>query len=114
MPKFSIPITFLLSRNITNAFELGTKLRNQFNQANDTKKAKETSKIKFSFNIDANEKKKAYVHPYHSGKLKIDKFPIYVSINKVHKLLFEAMGPEQVSPHYESWSRSRRLVICKI
>jgi len=27
------------------------------------------------------------------------------------KMLFEAVGPEQVSPHYESLSRSRRGVI---
>jgi hypothetical protein len=47
--------------------------------------------------------KKGYVHPYHS-----DKYPIMFSHFHHMKTLFEAVGPEQVSPHYESLSRSRR------
>ncbi len=47
--------------------------------------------------------KQGYQHPYHS-----EKFPIAMSHLHYMKTLFEAVGPEQVSPHYESLSRSRR------
>jgi hypothetical protein len=47
--------------------------------------------------------KQGYMHPYHS-----DKYPIMFSHFHYMKTLFEAVGPEQVSPHYESLSRSRR------
>ena len=43
------------------------------------------------------------MHPYHS-----DKYPVVFSHFHYMKTLFEAVGPEQVSPHYESLSRSRR------
>lgn len=47
--------------------------------------------------------KVGYVHPYHS-----DGSPIYLSNAYFMRQLFQAVGPEQVSPHYESLSRSRR------
>jgi len=47
--------------------------------------------------------KTGYVHPYHSSK-----YPIYFSHLYYMKTLFEAVGPEQVSPHYESLTRSRK------
>lgn len=47
--------------------------------------------------------KQGYVHPYHS-----EKYPLVFSYYGYLKTLFEAVGPEQVSPHYESLSRSRR------
>lgn len=47
--------------------------------------------------------KVGYVHPYHC-----DGSPIYMSNMYYLKNLFKAVGPEQVSPHYESLSRSRR------
>jgi hypothetical protein len=47
--------------------------------------------------------KQGYVHPYHS-----DKYPLIFSHFHYMKTLFEAVGPEQVSPHYESLSRSRK------
>jgi hypothetical protein len=50
--------------------------------------------------------KQGYVHPYHS-----DKYPLVFSHFNYMKTLFEAVGPEQVSPHYESLSRSRRGLI---
>ena len=50
--------------------------------------------------------KQGYVHPYHS-----DKYPILFSHFHYMKTLFEAVGPEQVSPHYESLSRSRRGIL---
>jgi hypothetical protein len=46
---------------------------------------------------------KGYVHPYHT-----EDTPLFYSYYAYMKLLFSAVGPEQVSPHYESLSRSRR------
>lgn len=47
-----------------------------------------------------------YVHPYHS-----DGSPIYLSSQYFLRASYNAAGPEQVSPHYESLTRSRRGVI---
>lgn len=48
---------------------------------------------------------KGYVHPYHTNDA-----PLYYSHYKFMRMLFDAVGPEQVSPHYETLSRSRRGV----
>ena len=50
--------------------------------------------------------KVGYVHPYHS-----EGSPIFFSNKYFMKDLFTAVGPEQVSPHYETLSRSRRGLI---
>jgi len=50
--------------------------------------------------------KVGYVHPYHT-----EGAPIFMSNLYFLKTLFNAVGPEQVSPHYETLSRSRRGVI---
>ena len=50
--------------------------------------------------------KSGYVHPYHT-----EANPLVFSQYYYLKTLFEAVGPEQVSPHYESLSRSRRGLI---
>ena len=50
--------------------------------------------------------KVGYVHPYHT-----EGAPIYMSSLYFMKSLFSAVGPEQVSPHYETLSRSRRGLI---
>ena len=50
--------------------------------------------------------KQGYQHPYHTAEN-----PISFSYYNYMKTLFEAVGPEQVSPHYESLSRSRRGLI---
>lgn len=44
-----------------------------------------------------------YVHPYHT-----EGSPIYMSNMYFMRTLFQAVGPEQVSPHYETLTRSRR------
>ena len=46
----------------------------------------------------------AYKHPYHS-----EKFPIYWSTHNVRTFGTDVMGPEPVSPHYESFVLSRRV-----
>lgn len=48
--------------------------------------------------------KKGYEHPYHSERNPL----IQTSILNYYKILNMAAGPEQVSPHYETLSRSRR------
>lgn len=53
-----------------------------------------------------NNMKVGYVHPYHT-----EGSPIYMSTPYLMNLLFSAAGPEQVSPHYETLSRSRRGVL---
>ena len=50
--------------------------------------------------------KVGYVHPYHS-----EGSPLTLSAKYLMKNVFQAVGPEQVSPHYESLSRSRRGLI---
>lgn len=50
--------------------------------------------------------KVGYVHPYHC-----EGSPIYMSTMYYLKNLFVGVGPEQVSPHYETLSRSRRGLI---
>lgn len=50
--------------------------------------------------------RKGYVHPYHSADR-----PINLTYLHYLKTLYEAVGPEQVSPHYETLSRSRRGII---
>lgn len=50
--------------------------------------------------------KVGYVHPYHT-----EGSPLFFSNIYYMKNLFAAVGPEQVSPHYETLSRSRRGVL---
>jgi len=50
--------------------------------------------------------KSGYVHPYHT-----ETNPLIFGQMEYMKLLYDAVGPEQVSPHYESLSKSRRGLI---
>lgn len=50
--------------------------------------------------------KVGYVHPYHTTGS-----PIYLSSMYYMRSLMAAVGPEQVSPHYETLTRSRRGVL---
>lgn len=50
--------------------------------------------------------KVGYVHPYHTQGA-----PIFMSNLYFMKTLLNAVGPEQVSPHYETLSRSRRGIL---
>jgi hypothetical protein len=42
------------------------------------------------------------------------KFPVYWSTKNLFDNVQEAVGTEPVSPHYESFVRSRRFLLCKI
>lgn len=50
--------------------------------------------------------KTGYSHPYHS-----DSNPLIFSNLNYLSVLYKAVGPEQVSPHYETLSKSRRGLI---
>ena len=50
--------------------------------------------------------KQGYQHPYHTESNPL----IFTNLDYL-KLLYKAVGPEQVSPHYETLSRSRRGLI---
>ena len=50
--------------------------------------------------------RQGYVHPYHTTAN-----PLIYGNMEYMKLLYDAVGPEQVSPHYETLSRSRRGLI---
>lgn len=51
--------------------------------------------------------KKGYTHPYHSTSNPF----LFTNPSEGWKLLSDLVGPEQVSPHYESLSKSRRGLI---
>lgn len=55
----------------------------------------------------ANHLKKGYTHPYHSKENPL----IFTLQSDYFQRLSDLVGPEQVSPHYESLSRSRRGLI---
>lgn len=48
--------------------------------------------------------KKGYTHPYHSNEHPLT----FTSVKHLYDTISNLVGPEQVSPHYESLSRSRR------
>lgn len=50
--------------------------------------------------------RQGYKHPYHT-----EQSPLVFTHYNYMKTLFDAVGPEQVSPHYESFARSRRGLI---
>lgn len=51
--------------------------------------------------------RKGYTHPYHSREHPL----FFSSVSQGWDVLSNLVGPEQVSPHYESLSRSRRGII---
>jgi hypothetical protein len=59
--------------------------------------------------IQRNNKRmtKGYTHPYHSASHPL----LHTSIKNTFDVISNLVGPEQVSPHYESLSRSRRGLI---
>jgi hypothetical protein len=48
---------------------------------------------------------------YYTKFTYIAKFPVYWSTKSLVHFLTEAVGPEPVSPHYESYVRSRRYIV---
>ena len=64
--------------------------------------------ISQEYKVENRTPKQAYQHPYHS-----EKFPIYWSTKNLIIDGQEAIGTEPVSPHYESFTLSRRAPLRK-
>ena len=98
----SFSVAFNVKSKFETAFE--TKMKNL--QAQPKKVQEPTNQAEYGhgyYQQHLKNMRQGYVHPYHS-----DKYPVVFSHFHYMKTLFEAVGPEQVSPHYESLSRSRR------
>lgn len=106
-----VPTTMraMSSATISDRFESAYKER-VANLANSPKKMPEpTNKAEYGKGYYADKLRNAnsgYVHPYHT-----EANPLVFTHYNYMKTLFEAVGPEQVSPHYESLSRSRRGLV---
>lgn len=100
----------------TRAFSVAFETKDRFKQAWEARQAqtkKRThepeNKAEYGqgyYQANLSRMKNGYVHPYHT-----EKNPLVFDNMTYLKTLFEAVGPEQVSPHYESFSRTRRGVI---
>lgn len=77
------------------------------NQKVTTKKAQNPKYDEGFYQANIHRIKSGYVHPYHTAKNPIG----FTSIRRFWDNLADLAGPEQVSPHYESLSRSRRIVL---
>mmetsp|Transcript_12333 Transcript_12333/g.12132 ORF Transcript_12333/g.12132 Transcript_12333/m.12132 type:complete len:290 (+) Transcript_12333:71-940(+) len=100
------------ARPMSMAFNIKTKFEEAYE-----KRQEETSKVakkqiepqnkeeygESFYQKNLKNMRQGYVHPYHT-----DRNPMVFSHFHYMKTLFEAVGPEQVSPHYETLSRSRR------
>mmetsp|Transcript_34766 Transcript_34766/g.25919 ORF Transcript_34766/g.25919 Transcript_34766/m.25919 type:complete len:274 (-) Transcript_34766:78-899(-) len=99
-------------RQFSMAFNVKTRFEEAYNKAQQGKQTKTTKQVdpvnkaeygKGYYQQHLKSMKKGYEHPYHS-----ERHPVVFSHFHYMKTLFEAVGPEQVSPHYESLTRSRR------
>lgn len=92
--------------NVKSKFETAYELKMKTLQQQPKKNPEPTNQAEYGqgyYQQHLKNMKQGYVHPYHS-----DKYPLVFSHFHYMKTLFEAVGPEQVSPHYETLSRSRR------
>ncbi len=64
------------------------------------------TKYKMSYCQEHKGRLMGYVHPYHT-----DEYPIVFKYSHYLDLLTDASGPEQVSPHFETVSRTRRIIL---
>ncbi len=90
-------------------FSAQVSIRDRFQEAWLAQQAAAPKKTAAQVNYKADymRNKKGYVHPYHTSKHPL----IFSSPLNFWNTLSQAAGPEQVSPHYESLSRSRRGLI---
>jgi hypothetical protein len=109
------PIAAANVRNFSNAVHIRSKFEEAFIKKREVESAKVKKVIAPKnaaeygsgyYQTHLAKMRQGYVHPYHS-----EKYPIYFSHMHYMKTVFEAVGPEQVSPHYETLSRSRRGII---
>merc|ERR1712046_221250 len=102
--------TFSVAFNVKDKFEAAyaAKMENVKKIVHKTQEPEDKATYGSAYYNDARmaNMKVGYVHPYHC-----DGCPLYMSNMYYLKTLFKAVGPEQVSPHYESLTRSRRGLI---
>jgi len=72
-----------------------------------TKKASNPKYDEGFYQANIHRIKSGYIHPYHNKSNPLG----FTSIRGFWDNISALVGPEQVSPHYESLSRSRRYVI---
>ena len=102
---------FMLRPTMRN-FASATSIQDRFQEAwieknQQSGQTTQTKKAEVNWNPDFLRMKKGYQHPYHTKK-----YPLFFSSAlDLHANISEAAGPEQVSPHYETLSRSRRGII---
>eukprot|EP00347_Sterkiella_histriomuscorum_P013416 403364788 len=97
---------FSVAYNVKSKFEAAFQKKQQASGQGAKKVQEPTNKIEYGqgfYQENIKNMRQGYVHPYHS-----ERYPLVFSYYGYMKTLFEAVGPEQVSPHYESLSRSRR------
>ena len=104
-------------RPATRAFSTGGTIQERFQQAWEESQQDQVvvtpepqDKARYGhgyYQANASRLKKGYEHPYHSKHHPL----LFTSPGKFWSLISRAAGPEQVSPHYETLSRSRRAVI---
>lgn len=101
---------FSVAYNAKSKFEDAYKSKVESMSKVQTKKIEPKNKTEYGTNYYNDSRlanmKVGYVHPYHS-----EGSPLFMSNMYYMKTLFQAVGPEQVSPHYETLSRSRRGLI---
>lgn len=109
---------FLIKPSSVRYFSGAAAIRDNFHQAwlenasHQTQKATQEAENKEEYGAGYYQRlhkglKKGYTHPYHSKEHPLS----FNSTLHGWKLLSDLVGPEQVSPHYESLSRSRRGLI---
>lgn len=97
---------FNASATVTPNKAISTKFHEIY--VNELKKLNEhaAANVSQKYQLKANKTPtEAYVHPYHSTQ-----FPLYWSTSSLNGFIKEAIGTEPVSPHYESFVRSRRAI----
>jgi hypothetical protein len=101
--------TSKLSRNFSSLGGVAENNYSRFRTAyvNNLGKFKETMETVENTESAATLKnKKAYVHPFDNEHYTVNMNPA-----KASEIFFEFVGPEQVSPHYESFLASRKWAI---
>eukprot|EP00355_Strombidium_rassoulzadegani_P000955 CAMPEP_0168612474 /NCGR_PEP_ID=MMETSP0449_2-20121227/2938_1 /TAXON_ID=1082188 /ORGANISM="Strombidium rassoulzadegani, Strain ras09" /LENGTH=401 /DNA_ID=CAMNT_0008653045 /DNA_START=8 /DNA_END=1213 /DNA_ORIENTATION=- len=102
--------SFSVAYNVKSKFEEAYKAKMETQNRLPPKVPEPQNKAEYGTNYYNKQRlanmKVGYVHPYHT-----EGSPIYMSNLYFFKNLFAAVGPEQVSPHYETLSRSRRGVL---
>lgn len=98
-------------------FSAAAGIRDKFEDAWQKKAAERKEVIPKAKNLDKygasyyqkniHRLKKGYEHPYNSKDYPL----LFTDVHKMSLLWNSLIGPEQVSPHYESLSRSRRIIL---